>query len=174
MEGVDGGPVEELLEEFVAGTSKLIPWINIVKCIKLVLWVILLGLLFKHSVFPLENQPQLVVPSERSASSERSNPDSYCVPVRGSQEVIMSYKKREQEQERHKLIYSILLKVLLPLAPGVGTLRAEAKEQFGTGPTVALRSEGEHSFWVRQWVEKERNTSPAEEEDEKGAKKAQP
>ena len=79
--GVDGGPVEELLEEAVAGTPKLIRWINIVKCIRLVLWIILVVLILKHSVFPLQNQSQLVGPSERSPSSssaERINPHSYC------------------------------------------------------------------------------------------------
>ena len=177
-EGVDGGPVEELLEEVVAGTQKLIPWINIMKYIKLVLWVILVGLIFKHSVFPLENQAQLVVPSERSpsssSSSERSNPDFYCGSDRPPQEGIKSFKERkeQEEEERQKLIYSLLRKLLLPLSPSVGSLREEATEQSVTGPKGAPRSESENSIRSSQWVEKEGNTNPPEwveeEEEEEG------
>ena len=65
----DAGPLEVLIKEVVEGTPKLIPSINIVKCIKLVLRMIATGLLFKHSVIPPENQPKLVVPSERFPSS---------------------------------------------------------------------------------------------------------
>ena len=57
MDEVNAGPGEVLVEDVVAGTPKPIPWINTVKCIKLVLWFIL-GLLFKHSVFPPQNQSQ--------------------------------------------------------------------------------------------------------------------
>ena len=124
MEGEEGEAIEGLQRK----AHKRVDWVKIAKCIKLILWIALVFLLFKHSLFHFEKETQSGEPSSCLAT-----------PI--------AIKKTVQERQQH-LLASLLMKFLVPQR---GNLCFLKDSSFASAPPSEFKEESEPTKISPQW-----------------------
>ena len=102
---------------------------KIANCIKLILWISLVCLVFKHSLFPFEKETQAGEPSPCPAP-----------PITIQQTV--------QERQQQHLLASLLMKLLVPHRGTLGFLK---KSSFASTPPREFKEGSEPTKISHQW-----------------------